>query len=212
VSAACRSTRAPPPSSGLLNAETRPGDRHPLNVRYEQQHQPAAQRHEGTGTLGAPGAERFWATSVAGTELQTLDWTVEPGDWTAVIMNADASSGVTAELVSGARASNIDTIAWTKITIGLIALVGGGLAMFLGIRRSARGSVSGVIDLRDEESAQQTATLRETTAPGVEPSQPRPGAWSRATQQTLRCSPLRTTGIPQHPNRANVAGHGTRSL
>lgn len=80
-------------------------------------------------------------------------------------MNADASSGVTAELVFGARASNIGTIAWTKITIGLIALVGGGLAMFLGIRRSARGSVSGVIDLRDEESAQQTATLRETTAP-----------------------------------------------
>lgn len=121
-------------------------------------------RHEGIGTLGTPDAETFWATSVVGTGLQTLDWTVQPGDWTAVFMNADASTGVTAELVFGAQASNIGTIAWTKITIGLIALIGGGLAMFLGLRRPDRASVSGVVDSGDEESAQQTDTLRERTA------------------------------------------------
>jgi hypothetical protein len=119
-------------------------------------------RHEGIGTLGAPSVETFWVTSAAGTGLQTLDWTVESGDWTAVIMNADASSGVTAELVFGAQASNIGAIAWTKITIGVIALVGGGLAMFLGLRRRDGSSVSGVADLRDEESPQQTETLQRT--------------------------------------------------
>ena len=45
--------------------------------------------HEGTGTLSPPGAEPFWATSVEGTGLLTLDWTVQPGDWAAIIMNAD---------------------------------------------------------------------------------------------------------------------------
>ncbi|MEN8114979.1 MAG: hypothetical protein ABFS21_11405, partial [Actinomycetota bacterium] len=121
--------------------------------------------HEGTGMLDTPGVEAFWATSVEGIGLQTLDWTVEPGEWTAVIMNADASSGVTAELAFGATASNIAAVAWTKITIGLIALIGGGLAAFLGLRRPRRRSVPSVVDLSDEESAQQTESLRERTAP-----------------------------------------------
>jgi hypothetical protein len=92
------------------------------------------ERHEGTTTPSTPGAELFWATAVEGTGLLTLDWTVRPGDWSAVIMNADASSGVGAELVFGAQASNIDTIGWTKIVTGLVALIGGALGAFLALR------------------------------------------------------------------------------
>lgn len=72
--------------------------------------------HQGTAPPGPPGSEGFWVTSVAGTGQQTLDWTIESGDWTAVIMNADASPGVTAEL-----------------TIGAIALIGGGLLLYVGV-------------------------------------------------------------------------------
>ena len=99
--------------------------------------------HEGTGTPGPPGAETFWVTSVAGTGLQTLDWTIESGDWTAVIMNADASSGVSAELAFGAApSSKFDAITWTTLTVGIIALIGGGLLVFLGLRNRGRDSAS----------------------------------------------------------------------
>ena len=110
--------------------------------------------HQGTGTPGPPGTETFWVTSVAGTGLQTLDWTIETGDWTAVIMNADASSGVTAELAFGAAPSNIDAITWTTLTVGLIALIGGGLLFYRGLRRRDRDSTSLPADSRNEQSAQ----------------------------------------------------------
>ena len=91
--------------------------------------------HDGTATPGAPGAASFWETSVEGTGLLTLDWTVRPGSWTAVIMNADAAPGVTTELVFGAKASNVGAIGWTKMTIGFTALVAGGLVAFFALRR-----------------------------------------------------------------------------
>jgi hypothetical protein len=93
-------------------------------------------------------------TSVAGTGLQTLDWTIESGDWTAVIMNADASSGVSAELAFGAAPSNIDAITWTTLTVGLISLIGGGLLLYRGLRRRDRDSTSLPADSRNEQSAQ----------------------------------------------------------
>lgn len=98
--------------------------------------------HEATATPSLPGTETFWVASVAGTGLQTLDWPVESGEWTAVIMNADASRGVTAELALGARVPNIDPIAWATLTVGLIALIGGGLLMYLVFRRLNRDSGS----------------------------------------------------------------------
>lgn len=97
---------------------------------------------QGTAPPGPPGNEDFWEASVEGTERLTLDWTVEPGEWTTVIMNADASPGVTAELAFGAAPSaNIDAIAWTSLAVGLILLIGGGLLLYLGLRRRDQHAV-----------------------------------------------------------------------
>ncbi len=116
--------------------------------------------HRGTAPPGPPGTETFWVTSVSGTGLQTLDWTIESGDWSAVIMNADASAGVTAELAFGAAPSNIDAIAWTTLTAGLISLIGGGLLMYSGLRR---GGDSTSLDPRqlNAEPSRQSETARE---------------------------------------------------
>ena len=119
-------------------------------------------RHEGSGTPDAPNTQTFWETSVEGSGPLTLDWTVQPGNSTAVVMNADASNGVTAELVFGAQASNIDAIAWTKITIGLILLVAGGLAVFFGLRRRNRHSTSLPTDSPGEKSAAQVESVNQT--------------------------------------------------
>ncbi|HET8529177.1 MAG TPA: hypothetical protein VFL60_09715 [Gaiellaceae bacterium] len=62
--------------------------------------------HVGGGAPArAPGKEPFWAEWVAGTGRVVLDWKPRPGDWRAVVMNADGSRGVAAELRFGARSS-----------------------------------------------------------------------------------------------------------
>ncbi|MEN8235251.1 MAG: hypothetical protein ABFR89_10060 [Actinomycetota bacterium] len=118
---------------GVAHDEITDLERHSESKQIQDVHYTT---HEGTRTPGAPGTETFWVTSVAGTDPLTLDWTVEPGDWTAVIMNADASNGVTADLAFGAAAAtDIDPIARIASTVALIALIGGGLLLLYGLLR-----------------------------------------------------------------------------
>ena len=102
--------------------------------------------HAGTGTPEAPGTKTIWVASTTGTGLQTLDWTIESGDWTAVIMNADATSPVTVELALGTVIPNIDSFAWATLTAGAIALIGGGLLAFYGLRRRKEDSMRRPVD------------------------------------------------------------------
>ena len=117
--------------------------------------------HEGAATPGDPGSESFWVASVSGTGEQTLDWTIEPGEWTVVVMNEDASRGVSAELRFGTLVpAGLDTIAWTLFAVGLVALICGGSLLYLGVRRWGRdtGPEGGV---GSPVSTRQTDTPRE---------------------------------------------------
>lgn len=91
---------------------------------------------EGTVPPAPPRGETFWAVSASGMETQTLDWTIEDGDWTAVVMNADGSSGVAAELAFGALPpSGWDALHWTSFAAGLVLVAGGAVLAYLGLRR-----------------------------------------------------------------------------
>lgn len=116
--------------------------------------------HQGTALPGPPGAETFWETSVAGTGSQTLDWAIEPGEWTAVIMNAEASPEITADLAFGAAPSfNLEVFAWTSLGVGAIVLLGGVALMYLGLRHH-RASVPRGLEAGDEAlTAQNEATV-----------------------------------------------------
>ncbi len=81
-----------------------------------------------------PGDETFWVESTTGSGEQTLEWEPASGDWRAVVMNADGSRGVAAELSVGAE---LDPLLW--IGIGLLAagaLLAGAAALLitLGVR------------------------------------------------------------------------------
>ena len=72
-----------------------------------------------------PAAQTFWtASSVDG---RPLDWKVRSGEWSVVMMNADASPGVSVDASIGADAPFIRDLAWwltiPGIGLGLIALV-----------------------------------------------------------------------------------------
>ena len=55
----------------------------------------------GAQKVTAPGAQRFWVASVSGTAQQTLTWPIERGDWAIVLMNADAQTGIAADVSAG---------------------------------------------------------------------------------------------------------------
>ena len=91
--------------------------------------------HPGGAPEGRPSDQTFWAASATGAGEQTLEWEPEDGSWNVVVMNADGSRGVAAELSIGGE---LDAVLW----IGIGLLLGGGLlaaaaalAITAGIRR-----------------------------------------------------------------------------
>jgi len=92
-------------------------------------------RNEGATDPGAPATESFWAASVSGSGEQTLDWTIEDGDWAVVIMNADGSPGVSADVRFGALAPDLAPLGWAGVAAGLLVLIGG-LVVLIGVLRA----------------------------------------------------------------------------
>lgn len=82
----------------------------------------------------APVAESFWAKSSTGTGNLTLDWKPRPGNWRAVLMNADGTRGVTAAMQFGARTT---LLKWGGIALLAAAVLAAAFAA--GLRRRARG-------------------------------------------------------------------------
>jgi hypothetical protein len=80
-------------------------------------------RQEGERSPAAPGGERIWAASTQGTGPQTLTWDVEDGDWSIVVMNADGSPGVRADVSAGAKLPYLTEIGWSALGGGAILLL-----------------------------------------------------------------------------------------
>jgi hypothetical protein len=74
----------------------------------------------GGATTSPPGEQDFWVASTSGSGEQTLEWEVEDGSWSAVVMNSDGSRGVASELSIGAE---LDAALW----VGIVVLVVGAL-------------------------------------------------------------------------------------
>ena len=85
--------------------------------------QPRYREIPGTGTPEPPGEQEFWTESVEGVGSQELEWELASGDWTIVVMNADASAPVDVGLRAGVRSSVIGPTAVALLLVGLPLLV-----------------------------------------------------------------------------------------
>jgi len=81
--------------------------------------------HDGEAQPTAPSDQELWAASAEGPGSQSLVWDIAPGQWTIVIMNADASPDIAAEVSAGASSP------WFGIGIAVM-LIGGFLSSGLG--------------------------------------------------------------------------------
>jgi hypothetical protein len=98
------------------------------------------------GPAEDPDLQDFWIATAQGTGTRQVEWEAEAGDWTIVVMNADASSGVDTA-VSVALDNRWLPLAF--LMTGLIFLLTGLGAMLTGVaafRRSRRRTTTPAVD------------------------------------------------------------------
>jgi hypothetical protein len=101
----------------------------PFRARYDAR--------AGDAPAAAPGEQDFWAATASGSGEQTLTWNPESGNWSAVVMNDDASPGIAADVSVGAEVNFLTWLAIGLLVAGAILLLGGAGLIYLGARHAA---------------------------------------------------------------------------
>jgi hypothetical protein len=96
----------------------------------------------GAAAPAPPARERIWDASTDGTGRQTLTWDVRDGDWSVVVMNADGSPGVDADVSAGAKLGFLDEAGWILLGTGGIAFAGAVAFLLAGVRPPRGGQRS----------------------------------------------------------------------
>ncbi|TFB73413.1 DUF4389 domain-containing protein [Cryobacterium glaciale] len=126
----------------------------------------------GTQTPGAPSDESFWTESASGAGTQEITWKPAAGNWSVVVMNADASPGVAVNLAAGVHTDLLGPIA-----VGL--LVGGGILFLIGVFLVVAGAIG---------LGRQLAPAPRT--PGAAGASPQPPAFGRVDATAPITPPL----------------------
>jgi hypothetical protein len=102
-------------------------DSHPFKASYVDR--------GGRHAAAAPPARRdIWAASAQGRGTQTLRWRVRDGSWSVVVMNADGSPAVRADIRAGAKVPYLSAAGWTAIGGGVLAFAAASALLAFGIR------------------------------------------------------------------------------
>ena len=93
---------------------------------------------------GPPSAQPFWTAKTTGTNV-SLTWPASEGTWSIVVMNADASAGVAADLGLGVKVNFLGWVALGLLSAGGILLIAGVTMMFFGFRSPHPGARSAAV-------------------------------------------------------------------
>jgi hypothetical protein len=91
--------------------------------------------HSGNTAPLAPTTPTFWTASKHGNGTQTLEWSPTPGNYWIVLMNEDGSKGLNSTITLGVKIPILSTIGLMLLFGGIIAIMIGGVVIYLGIRR-----------------------------------------------------------------------------
>jgi Domain of unknown function (DUF4389) len=97
-------------------------------------------RVPGEAAPAAPGEQQFWAVQLTTDQPDDLTWEVESGDWTVVVMNADASRGVDLDARVGIKLDWLLPAIIGLLAAGVVLLAGGTLLVIFGSRGAARAA------------------------------------------------------------------------
>lgn len=88
---------------------------------------------EGSGQPSPPGDQDFWVASVEGPGEQHLEWEIDSGHWSVVVMNADAGQGVSVDASVGIKADWLLPLGIVLLVVGLLVVIGGAVLLVFGI-------------------------------------------------------------------------------
>ncbi|NKX53985.1 DUF4389 domain-containing protein [Arthrobacter sp. E918] len=86
----------------------------------------------GTRAPASPAGQDFWAASASGAGARELTWDLQPGTWSLVVMNADATRPVWVDLQAGVRSGLLGPVGTGVLVGGLAGLVVGVPLLLLG--------------------------------------------------------------------------------
>ena len=98
---------------------------------------PLTQRTEavpGDQPVQTPGTWGRWVASASGSGPQTLSWDTRSGQWTIVVMNADASPAVAVAVDVGAKTGLLLPVGLGLGGFGILLLVGAAFLLVFGLR------------------------------------------------------------------------------
>ena len=125
----------------------------PFRTDYRSEHA------GGRATPEPPADQDIWVADATGSGTQTLTWDVEPGRWAAVVMNADGSPAVVADVDAGLKTGALLPLL-VALGVGALVLFGLGAALILG-GVMASGTPAGPI-----------STIPAVSVPGAAPAYP----------------------------------------
>jgi len=105
----------------------------------------------GSSAPTRPAEQTFWVAQAEGEGVQTLTWTLEPGEWMLVVMNADGSPGVEASGTVGIEAPWLLAVGIGLLAAGVVILAIG-LALVLIAARSSRTATADRSEPAEPES------------------------------------------------------------
>lgn len=99
---------------GVRRSEITELDLRPFRVEYRD--------IPGTRTPARPGAQTFWTATATGPGSQELRWDLQPGNWAIVVMNADGSAPLAADLQGRIRSDLLWPLFLVLLLAGIVLL------------------------------------------------------------------------------------------
>ena len=94
--------------------------------------------HPGTAVPAAPAAALPWVARAEGTGSLTLTWTVTDGDWMVMVMNPDASPGITVRADAGVSSPALPWLAGELLAAGVLLGVAAAALIIVPVRLATR--------------------------------------------------------------------------
>lgn len=92
---------------------------------------------DGGAPASAPTDQTFWTAQATGADA-TMTWDLEDGDWTIVLMRADGTTGVSADVSTGAELPVLDAIVAVLFVLAGLFLLAGALLIAIPVRSATR--------------------------------------------------------------------------
>jgi hypothetical protein len=129
---------------------------------------PSYERRSGSEAPAQPAEQPFWVASASGGGTVDLDWDAQGGRWALVVMDADGSPGVAADVRAGATLPALTGLAILLLVAGAALLILGTVLLVLAAVGARRYPPTGP-EVPEPRGPQSWAPAPRTGAPGSRP-------------------------------------------